>query len=95
MTPTPPRSPPAPDETQRRALCALLHDALCDLRALGWSGRAEQAAALVDAFHNLPVVMLSDGFRWDWFRQELETYAARYPEGGAHYLRAFDTIEHA
>lgn len=94
MTPTPPRSPPAPDETQRRALCALARRPLRPARSDG-AVAPSRPQALADAFHNLPVVMLSDGFRWDWFRQELETYAARYPEGGAHYLRAFDTIEHA
>jgi hypothetical protein len=53
-----------PNDRQREALCDLMCRAFVDIRALGWSGRAEQAADLADAFHNLPKEMYGWG-RWD------------------------------
>jgi hypothetical protein len=41
-------------DLQRQHLCELIYDALLEIRLHGWEGRAEQAADLAEAFHNLP-----------------------------------------
>lgn len=68
-----------PTPTQREALCNLLHYAFVELRLLGWAARADQAADLADAFHNLPKEMWGWGnFNWDMTRGMLEAYQAKW-----------------
>ena len=61
-----------PTEEQRRGLCDMLHRALLEIRILGWSGNASQAGDIADAFHNLPIYMISQDFDLDLFRHFLE-----------------------
>ena len=42
-------------------------------------GKASQAADLADAFHELPIIMISQDFSWEIFRTYLETYQRKYP----------------
>ena len=56
----------------------MLHYALVEIRNLCWSGKAEQAAALSDVFHNLPVIMYSSEISFPWLKKELESYQAKY-----------------
>ena len=66
---------------QRIKLCELLYYALLDIRQLGWGGKAAQAAALADAFHNLPKDLMHDDFDMVAFRDEfLRPYQKEYPE---------------
>jgi hypothetical protein len=60
-------------------LCEMLHRALIEIRILGWGGNAEQAAALADAFHELPLLLHSQNFDWRFFRQFLHSYQSKYP----------------
>jgi hypothetical protein len=80
-----------PNDKQREALGDMMHRAFVEIRALGWAGRAEQAADLADAFHNLPKEMYGWG-RWDvgTFRAMLKHYQDKY--GGGDYLAMLDRI---
>jgi|GEM_PF-4235817 len=50
------------DDRQRRELNKLVYLVLVEIRALLWTDRAEQATALAEAFHNLPLFLYSDQF---------------------------------
>lgn len=75
-------------ERQKELLNQMLFKAMIEIRALCWGGHAEQAAALIDAFHNLPTVMYSEEFSFPWFRSGLETYQNRYRPSD--YQKGFD-----
>jgi hypothetical protein len=85
-----------PSEKQIQKLNELIYYAFIELRILGWEGKAEQAAELADAFHNLPTGMFSENFDWDLFRNSfLAAYQERYPReetGRTDYLARFDRI---
>ncbi len=76
-----------PTEKQILLLDEMLTCALSEIRSLAMAGNAEQAAALADAFHNLPVVMHSEQFSFVHFRQDLDRYVRSYPfsEGKSTY----------
>jgi hypothetical protein len=60
-------------------LCSMIHDAFCEIRQLAWAGRAEQAADLADAFHNIPKEMHGWGcFTWEGFSTRLGRYARKW-----------------
>jgi len=89
---------PPPDaklltEQQRQELCRMLFNALLEIRGLGSEGKAQQAADLADAFHNLPVYLWSDEFSLSIFREFLEGYQRLYPERGCFdYVKMLDEI---
>ena len=66
-------------DRQIRLFGEMLAAALRDIRHLGWEGKSEQAAALADAFHNLPAMMYTNKFSFVWFRGSLEHYHDQYP----------------
>ena len=72
-------------------LCHMLYMALLEVRAVGWAGKAQQAADLADAFHNLPTGMWHDEFSLQFFRGFLESYRQKYPDA-FNYLPALDEI---
>jgi aminoglycoside phosphotransferase len=81
-------------EEQQQKLCRMMFEAFIELRLLGWQGKAEQAADLADAFHNLPAFLWSEDFSFCIFREFLEAYHRKYPErGGFDYLAMLDEIE--
>lgn len=69
-----------PTEQERQQLCQMLFHALLEIRGLGAFGKAQQAADLADAFHNLPVYLWSEDFSFGFFRRFLESYHQKYPE---------------
>ena len=77
---------------QRAKLCELMSEAFLELRMLAWNGNAAQAADLADAFHNLPALMYTDRFNWDWAGMYFDTYASQHPASGRKYLALFDAI---
>jgi hypothetical protein len=81
-------------DAQRRRLCEMMHYAFVEMRLLGWGGKAEQAAELADAFHNLPVDMWRDDFSFQFFRDSfLGVYQRKYPEGRVRdYVAMVDEI---
>jgi hypothetical protein len=82
-------------ENQRRRLCNLMSDAFLEMRWLGWSGRAAQAADLADAFHNLPKGLWQDEFNLVLFRDSyLLPYERKYrpDERIESYVKAVDAI---
>ena len=82
-------------ESQRHQLCNLMYLAFLDIRVLGWEGRAAQAGALADAFHNLPNGMWSADFDLQIFRDLfLAAYERKYPGNGIaiSYVAAIDRI---
>ena len=84
-------------EHQIRLMSKMLHRVLIEIRGLGRDGKAEQAADLADAFHNLPVYMFSDDFDWSLFRSFVEEYLTKYSlpkeRWPFDYLTALDSIE--
>jgi hypothetical protein len=72
---------------QREAFCELLHLALSQMRSL----EPEQARALADAFHDVPIHIYNG--RLSDSRTLVASYQLRY-EGypGIDYLAAFDRI---
>jgi hypothetical protein len=80
-------------EQQRQELCLMLFNALLEIRGLGSQGKAQQAADLADAFHNLPIYLWSDKFSMSLFRSFLKEYRQMYPEsGGYDYEKMLDEI---
>src|ERR1051325_6485709 len=70
-----------PTDAQRRKLCEMMYYAFVEVRLLGWAGKAEQAADLADAFHNLPRGMWQDDFSLQFFRDSfVAVYQKKYPE---------------
>ena len=67
-----------PTEAERKHLSRLMYLAFCDLRALAREGRNEQARALAEAFHNVPLLMYNEDFSFQGFRQRLENYQDQY-----------------
>lgn len=87
-----------PTERQRELLNQMLYHVMVEIRILCWGGHMEQAAALADAFHNLPCVMYSEQFSFPQFRCELESYQNRYPppeyQRGPNYIEMLDKVLH-
>ena len=80
-------------EQQRQGLCKILFNALLEIRKLGNEGKAEQAADVADAFHNLPAYLWSDKFSLNVFRSFLEEYQRKYLEAGCFdYVKMLDEI---
>jgi hypothetical protein len=68
-------------DAHRRKLCELIHFAFVEIRLLGSTGKAEQAADLADAFHNLPKEMWKEDFSLEYFRDAfLLEYQEKYPD---------------
>jgi len=64
---------------QRDKLCEMMYFAFLEIRSLGGQGKAEQAADLADAFHNLPKDMWTDSFDLVEFRNlYLRPYQEKY-----------------
>ena len=70
-----------PTEQQRRLFCEMMYQAFIEMRGLGFQGKSEQAAALADAFHNLPITMYQPNFDWAMSRRYFESYNRQYPPG--------------
>jgi hypothetical protein len=88
---------PLPNEEQRRLLCEMIAVAFVEIRLLGWEGKAQQAADLADAFHNVPREMYGWGlWKRRTFRGGLEDYQRKYHGdsycGRRDYLKMFDAI---
>lgn len=80
-------------DAERQKLCEMIHLAILEIRILGWNGKAAQAAALADAFHNVPNMMWSEDFSLNSFRNFLKSYQQQFPESkGFDYLKMFDRL---
>ena len=80
-------------EQERQGLCKMLFNALLEIRMLGNEGKAEQAADVADAFHNLPIYLWSDKFSLSLFRRFLEEYQRKYQQDGCYnYVKMLDEI---
>lgn len=87
-----------PTEKQRRLFGEMMIQALVEIRMLARQGKAEQAADLADAFHNLPAYMFSPEFDWALFRNGyLKPYQDKYSrpphEVQRDYLAMLEEIE--
>jgi len=82
-------------EKQIRLMGRLLLRVFVEIRGLGSWGKAQQAADLADAFHNLPVFMFSDSFSWSILRQFVTEYQRMYPppNEACDYLNILGAIE--
>jgi galactose-1-phosphate uridylyltransferase len=82
------------NDNQRKALCNILHLALTEIRQLGYSGNAEQAADLADTFHNLPQKIWSEHFNITYFREGfLLLYYRKWPDKRCDYLVLLNEAE--
>ena len=80
-------------EVEQQQFTKMLSFALLEMRILGWNGRAEQAADLADAFHNLPAFLWSDEFSISFFREFLNSYQEKYKEASRfNYVNMLDRI---
>jgi hypothetical protein len=80
-------------EQERQELCKMLFDALLEIRALGWEGKAEQAADVAHAFHNLPIYLWSDKFSLSLFRRFLQEYQQKYQDVECYnYVKILDEM---
>lgn len=61
-------------DAERQYLARLMYLSFCDLRVLTNEGRNEQANALADAFHNVPLLMFRNDFSFRAFRDGLRRY---------------------
>lgn len=88
-----------PTEQQRRLFCEMMHRAFVEIRGLGFQGKSEQAEALADAFHNLPLMMYQPNFDWARSRRYFEAYNNKYPSGletrTADYVAMHDWVQAA
>jgi hypothetical protein len=89
-----------PTDKQREMLGELIQDAFVEIRFLGWNGKAEQAADLADAFHNISREMYGWGsFSWEVFRAVLKNYRSKWRNGDGvgtfDYAERLDEIRHA
>ena len=80
-------------DEERQMLCEMIYRAFLEIRILGWNGKAEQAASLADAFHNVPSMMWSEDFSLNSFRNFLESYQQDFPKSeGVNYPKMFDRL---
>ena len=74
---------PLPTPAQRQQLDTLDAYAFVEIRALCWEGRAEQSAALADAFHNVLREMHGwGGFSWEVLQRDLASYQRNWADKG-------------
>jgi hypothetical protein len=66
-------------DNQRELFCKMMYEAFMEIRSLAWVGFPEQAGALADAFHNLPVYLFSPNFSWEATRMFIGNYQKKYP----------------
>ena len=66
-------------DEQIKLFCDMMHKAFEEIRSLAWVGFPEQAGALADAFHNLPIYLFSPNFNWETTRLFIEGYQKKYP----------------
>ena len=82
-----------PTDQERQELCQMLSFTLMEIRLLAWEGKAEQAADLADAFHNLPGNLWNDEFSFGFFRKYLEAYQEKYNgKTKCDYVKKLDKI---
>ncbi len=86
-------------EEQRRLFCEMMYRAFLDMRGLGFQSKCDQAAALADAFHNLPIAIFQPEFDWDMSQAYFQAYQAQYPpQSGAetnNYVAMHERIQAA
>lgn len=89
-------------DKQIELFCKMMYEAFVEVRSLAWVGFPEQAGALADAFHNLPLYLFSPNFDWEVARIHIGGYQKKYPRviennvvtGSYHdYLSMLDEIE--
>lgn len=81
-----------PTEEERQGLIRMLYYALLEIRLLGPRGMSEQAADLADAFHEMPALLWSKEFSFNFFRKFLEGYHERDGASTFDYLAMLDEI---
>ncbi len=86
-----------PTQQQRRLFCEMMHRVFGEIRGLGFQSKFEQAAALADAFHNLPITIYQPSFDWAMSRRYFEAYNNEYPSGletrTADYVAMHDRVQ--
>ena len=79
-------------ETERLGLCHMLSMAMLEIRLFGYEGKAEQAAYLADAFHNVPIHLFGETFSFRYFRLCMYDSRQRRTEPGFDYLEMLDKL---
>jgi len=82
-----------PTDSERKNLSRLLYLAFVDVRALILDGQPQQAKDLAEAFHNVPLLMHTDGFSFKAFRDFLERYQQQYADKARfNYLQEWEKL---
>jgi hypothetical protein len=81
-----------PTEAERKSLTRLMYLAFCDLRLLAREGRMEQARALSEAFHNVPLLMHTQNFSFRAFREFLQRYHDGFTKTQFNYLQEWEKL---
>jgi len=82
-----------PTDAERKSLTRLMYMAFCDLRGLTRDGNMDQARALAEAFHNIPLLMDTPNFSFRAFREFLRRYQTRYSQTQFNYLQEWEKLQ--
>jgi hypothetical protein len=81
-----------PTEVERKSLTRLMYLAFCDLRWLAREGKMEQARAVSEAFHNIPLLMHTERFSFRAFSDFLRRYQDSYANTQFNYLQEWQKL---
>jgi len=81
-----------PAESERQSLTRLMYLAFCDLRGLSRDGKMEQARALAEAFHNIPLLMHTQNFSFRAFKEFLQRYHDKFTKTQFNYLQEWEKL---
>ena len=79
-------------EAERKNLTRLMYLAFCDLRGLARDRKMEQAKALAEAFHNIPLLMHTQNFSFRAFRDFLQRYQDNHTKAQFNYLQEWERL---
>jgi hypothetical protein len=82
-----------PTDAERKNLSYLMYMAFCELRMLSLRGHAERAKDLAEAFHNIPLLMFTDEFSFQAFKEFLTRYQEKHKETAQfNYLQEWEKL---
>lgn len=70
------------NDEQRRKLSELVYGALVEIRSLERDGKHEQARAVADLFHNVPMLIWTPWFSFSFLRERVLAYHEQFAGSG-------------
>jgi hypothetical protein len=71
-----------PNEEQKRQLSELVYGALVEIRSLERDGKHDQARAVADLFHNVPMLIWTPWFSFGFLRERVAAYHDQFADSG-------------